>query len=111
MSPEEAIYTDDLEEGLVALGIQYRADGSPRYVALYSLEAWMGAYKEKAIGFVNAHMASLSAEDVKVLEQEGKDLFFELLRKASVGEGSPIAVVEVEDVGPEQDGTPESPAG
>lgn len=111
VSPEDVLYADDLEEGLVALGIQYQADGSPRYVAIYSMEAWMGAYKDKAIGFVNAHMAPLSESDVKSLEQEGKDLFFQLLRKAPVGEGAPIVVVEVEDDGSEQDGSPESSEG
>jgi len=111
LSVDDVIYVDDLEEGLVSLGIQYQADGSPRYVAIYSLEAWMGAYKEKAIGFVNAHMASLSKSDVAALEQEGKDLFFELLVRAQGGEGSPILVVEVEDDRPEQDGTSESPEG
>jgi hypothetical protein len=103
LSEEEVRYADDLEEGLVALGIQYQADGTPRYVAIYSMEAWMGAYKDKAIGFVNAHSSSLTESEVAALEREGKDLFFELLRKAPVGAGAPVVVVEVEDDGSEQD--------
>ena len=103
---DETKFVDELEEGLIGLGIQYQADGSPRYVAIYSKEAWMGAYKDKAIDFMNAHGAYKKGETEQLL-QEGEKLFWELMRNAGTGVGAPIAVVEEEDDGQGETGSTE----
>lgn len=107
---QEPKFVDELDEGLIGIGIQYQADGSPSYVAIYSKELWMGAYKEKAIDFANAHGAYKESEE-QVMKKEGERLFWEFMVKAGSGVGAPIAVLEDEDDGQGETGETESTAG
>ena len=95
---DEPKFVDELEEGLIGIGIQYQADGSPSCVAIYSKELWMGAYKDKAIDFMNAHGAYKQSEELSLV-REGESLFWEYARKAGTGIGAPVIVVEEEDDG------------
>lgn len=97
---EEALVTeqvklvDEIADGLVAIGIQYQADGRPRKVAIYSKDAFMDVYRSKAIGFVGAHVGGLADDEVKALEEDGEKQFWSGIFSAGVGDGAPIAVVE-----------------
>lgn len=107
---DEPKFVDELEEGLIGIGIQYQADGSPSYVAIYSKELWMGAFKEKAIDFANAHGAYKESEE-SAMVREGEKMFWEFLVKAGKGVGAPIAVLEDEDDGQGETGPTEPTEG
>lgn len=96
---EEVRFADDIVDGLVAVGIQYQADGRPRKVAIYSKDLYMDAYRAKSISFVSAHVGGLNDDQAKALEADGEKQFWTGILSAGVGEGAPIAVVEEEDGG------------
>lgn len=91
---DEVKLVDDIADGLVAIGIQYQADGRPRKVAIYSKDAFMEVYRSKALSFVSAHSGGLADDEVKAMEGEGERQFWSGIFSAGVGDGAPVAVVE-----------------
>ncbi len=98
MSIDDTVFVDALQDGLVAVGIQYQGDGQPKYVAIYSVEQYMDEYERKAVNPVQALSPDMTPENRAALLKDGLDSYWDIMSQHS-GPGAPITVVEVDDDG------------